>query len=153
MPSLDTATLINWVVSVLIGLVFGIGSAWVTHRYQRQRDDIAWEREKTKLREQFEHEKRLLELQFQQRLKELEQQSSQQQSSRVRDEILKGVDDPDKTIEELQRARRRIYTPPQYTPPQHRDVRRESQPIYLLVMIVMIMIISTLLVLLPILQK
>ncbi len=80
MPSLDISTLVNWMVSGFIGLIFGLVTAWVTHRYQRKRDDIAWEREKEKLQEQFEHEKRLLELQFQQRLKELEELSSEQRS-------------------------------------------------------------------------
>ena len=150
MPSLDIATLINWAVSGFIGLMFGIGSAWVTHRYQRQRDDIAWEREKAKLREQFEHEKRLLELQFQQRLKELEQQSSQQQSSRIRDEILKGVDNPDRAIQELQRARVYLQPLPSYRPPEGAP----SASLGLgLVVILVIAIVSMIIFLLPILLR
>jgi len=108
MTSFDTSAVINWVISGFIGLVFGIISAWITHRYQKERDSIAWEREKEKLRQQFEHELKMLEVQFQQRLVESEQQAAQKQVSRVRDEILKGVDNPNKSLNELLLARRQM---------------------------------------------
>jgi len=155
MPALDISTLVNWVVSGFIGLVFGVVSAWVTHRYQKERDSITWEREKEKLREQFEHEKILLELQFQQRLKELEQQSVQQQSGRVREEILKGVDNPDKAIEELQRARQRIYAPPAMPIMQSsRSPAPRARPASIsLVIIVVIVVLALVICLVPILLQ
>jgi hypothetical protein len=109
MPSLDISTLINWLVSGFIGLIFGVGGAWVAHRYQRQRDDIAWKREKEKLRKQFEHDKKMLQLGFEQKLREVEQQ-------RIRENLLRGVESPDRTIEELQRAKQRIHTPSMLPP-------------------------------------
>lgn len=112
MLSVDIPILVNLLMSGLIGFIVGIGSAWVTHHYHRQRDDIAWRREKAKLQEQSEHEKTMLELQFQQRVKELEQQSAQEQRLRIKEELLKGIENPDKAIEELQRARQRIAASP-----------------------------------------
>jgi hypothetical protein len=82
--SIDVPTLVNWIVSGFIGLAFGIISAWVTYRYGRKRDDIAWQREKEKLQRQFEHEKVVLQGQYQQRLDELERQATQS----IRDDIL-----------------------------------------------------------------
>ena len=79
--SIDVPTLVKLIVSGFIGLAFGIISAWVTYRYERKRDDIAWEREKEKLQRQFEHEKLVLQAQYQQRLDELERRA-------IRDEIL-----------------------------------------------------------------
>jgi hypothetical protein len=111
MPAIDTSTLVNWLVSGLIGLVLGFASAWVTHRYQRQRDDVGWEREKAKLEEQFEHDKEMLELQFQQRIKELEQKLQHDQGTALRAELTKGIDNPDEVIGNLQRAKARIAGP------------------------------------------
>ncbi|MEM4234688.1 MAG: hypothetical protein QXU75_06040 [Candidatus Methanomethylicaceae archaeon] len=150
MPLLDIGTLVNWLVSGFIGLIFGIGSAWVTYRYQRRRDDIAWEREKEKLREQFEHDKRMLEQQFQQRIKELEYQLSQQQSLRLREEILKGVDNPAKAIEELQRAEQMIYAP--LPPPSPYLIPRAQLRFnWVAIVIIAIVILSLVICLIPIL--
>ena len=105
MTSIDTPTLVNWIVSGFIGLCFGIISAWVTYRYERKRDDIAWEREKERLQQQFEHERKLVALEFQQKLEELTQEKLQEQNSQIRSDILKGVENSAKTLEELERTR------------------------------------------------
>lgn len=99
MTSLDIPFIINTIFVAIVGSFFGgIVGAWVTHVYQRKRDDIAWEREKEKLKKSFEHERDMLELQFQQRLDELQKQLSQQQSAQLRNDILKGVDNPQRAI-------------------------------------------------------
>jgi len=76
---LDMQLISNWIISGLIGLLFGIISAWVTHRYERKRDDISWEHEKVKLGQQFQQEKELMELQFRQKLSDYESGISQQE--------------------------------------------------------------------------
>jgi len=143
-------------VSGAIGCLFGVALAWVTYRYNKIRDDVSWEREKEKLRlqwdqehelliekwqkeqegkekewnqtqvrfqdqweqekkklelqreqqlvllqQQWEHDKELQILQFQQRLREYEQQIVDQEKIRLRDAILKGLDNPTKAILEL----------------------------------------------------
>lgn len=98
MPTLDTTALFNWIISGLIGLIFGSIGAWYTHRLQIKRENLAWQREKEKLQERFEQEKSLLEIQFNQKLLELEKQATQQQSNQVRTEILKGVENPEEVI-------------------------------------------------------
>jgi hypothetical protein len=108
MVSLHITSVMNWVISGFIGLLFGIIGAWATHRFQKERDSIAWESEKEKLREQFEYEKRLIEVQFEQRLIEYVRQSEQQQRQRIREEILKGVDNPQETLDVLLKGEREI---------------------------------------------
>jgi len=54
MTSIDIATLVNLIASGFIGFCFGAISTWLKYRYDRKRDDIAWEREKKKqLREEL----------------------------------------------------------------------------------------------------
>lgn len=105
MGQIDWAILINWIVSGFIGLVFGILGGWVTYRRDRIRDDIAWQREKQQFQEDWQRQKELLEIQFDQRLKELELQFSREENERLRNTLLKGVDNPIATIGNLQRAR------------------------------------------------
>jgi hypothetical protein len=68
---IDWSTFVNWIITGLLGIVFGTGSAWVTYRYNRKRDDTQWERdrklreedwqrEQQKLKEQWEHEQQTL---------------------------------------------------------------------------------------------
>jgi hypothetical protein len=108
MVPLHITSMMNWVIPGFIGLLFGFISAWATHRFQKERDSIAWEREKAKLREQFEYEKRLIEIQFEQRLIEYVRQSEQQQRNRIREEILKGVDNPQQALDALLKGEREI---------------------------------------------
>jgi len=104
----DAQSITNWIISGLIGLVFGIISAWVTHRYERKRDDISWQHEKEKLTQQFKQEKELVEIQFQQRLLELEKTISIQTSKEIRMSLTKGLENPEKEIKNLDRARSEI---------------------------------------------
>ena len=101
MTPIDIPTLLNWLVPGIIGLLLGTFSSWLANRYQRRRDDIAWAREQEKLKQNFEHEKSMLALQFQQKLEELEQQLSLQKSARLREQILKDVDDANRVIREI----------------------------------------------------
>ncbi len=103
MATIDFPTIINWIGSGFIGLIFGVVGAWVAYRYERKRDDISWEREKEKLQQQFTHDRDILELQFQQRIIELEKQLSEQQRSQIREDLTKGLDKPEETINNLQR--------------------------------------------------
>ena len=105
MSNFDLPTLINWLASGFIGFVFGIAGTWVTYRYERRRDDIAWKREKEKLEKQFEQDRLLLEIQLQQKLKEAEQQAAEKRNDEVRKELLKGVDNPAKAMQELKQSR------------------------------------------------
>jgi len=104
MPQIDSSTLANWLMSGFVGLVFGIIGAWVTHRLNRVRDDIAWEREKTRLQQQWQHERESLEAQFQQRLKELELQFRREDVEHLKEYILRGIDDPTVIVKALQKA-------------------------------------------------
>jgi len=104
MSTIDWPLLINWIVSGLIGLVFGVISAWIAYRYERKRDDIAWQREKEKLQQQHRHDQELLEIQFEQKIKELEQQLTREQTSQLRERLIQGIDNPQKTIETLQHS-------------------------------------------------
>ena len=108
MPSIDISILINWIASGIIGLIFGIIGSWVAHRYDRKRDDISWEREKEKLQQQFKHDIELLELQSQQRISELEKQLSEQQNLKIRDELTRGLDKPEETINNLKHVESQI---------------------------------------------
>jgi WXG100 family type VII secretion target len=80
-------------------------SAWISYRYERKRDDIAWQREREKLQEQHRHDLELLEKQFQQKIIELEQQLAREQTSQLRNRLTQGIDNAQETIENLQRAR------------------------------------------------
>ena len=108
MPTFDIVILINWVGSGLIGFLFGVATTWVTFRFERKRDDIAWKREKEKLYIQFLHDKELLILEFEQKTKELEEQLQQQQIEHIRKDILKGVDNPIQAIRDLENMRERL---------------------------------------------
>ena|SRR5215213_8351264 len=100
--SFDFSMFINTIFVAMVGSFFGsIVGAWVTHHYQRKRDDIAWEREKEKLKQQFQHEGEILEKQFQNRMSELEIQLQQRVEAQFREAITKGVDTPEKTIAAL----------------------------------------------------
>ncbi len=101
MLTIDTTILVNWIVSGFVGLIFGIISAWITYRYERKRDDAAWEREKEKLQQQFNHDIYLLEMQHQQRIKEFETQLIEQKRESINKELLKGIDNPGREIEKL----------------------------------------------------
>ena len=105
MPTIDWALLINWIVSGFIGFVFGMISAWISYRYERKRDDIAWQREREKLQEQHRHDLELLEKQFQQKMIELEQQLARERTSQLRNRLTQGIDNAQETIENLQRSR------------------------------------------------
>ena len=101
MPSIDISVLINWIISGFIGLFFGIISAWFTHRYEKKRDDIAWEREKEKLKQQFDHEVKMLEAQHQQKMIDFERQLREQRHENIRKELLRGVDDAENEIKKI----------------------------------------------------
>jgi WXG100 family type VII secretion target len=104
-PTIDWALLINWIVSGFIGFVFGMISAWISYRFERKRDDIAWQREREKLQEQHRHDLELLEKQFQQKIIELQEQLAREQTSQLRNRLLQGIDNAQETIETLQRSR------------------------------------------------
>jgi hypothetical protein len=95
---IDVPTLMNWVISGCIGFFFGVALAWVRFRYERKRDDINWEREKAKLQQQFEQDKGLLALQFQQRINELERTSIEQKNLALREELVRGLDNPEEAL-------------------------------------------------------
>jgi hypothetical protein len=105
MTNFDLPTLINWLASGFIGFIFGIAGTWITYRYERIRDDIAWKREKEKLEKQFEQDKLLLELQFEQKLKEADHQFTQKRSIEIRQELMQGMDNPGKALQNLQRSK------------------------------------------------
>jgi hypothetical protein len=132
------ATLINWIVTGLLGVIFGAASAWVAYRYQRKRDDIKWKREKEQrqeelqqykekrleewqqaqktmqiqweheqqeLRKKWDHDKDLLFIQSEERLKLFEQQVIHEENNRIREELLVGLENPAKTIAELEQLK------------------------------------------------
>jgi hypothetical protein len=108
MSAIDTSVLVNWVISGFIGLIFGVISAWVTYRYGLKRDDISWEREKTKLQQQFQHDRELLKVQFEQRIQELEQQLAHQEQLQLREKLTQGIENANQTIENIQRSELRL---------------------------------------------
>ncbi len=108
MGQIDWVLSMNWVVSGLIGLVFGIIGGWATYRFDRKRDDLAWERDKQRIQDEWQHQKRLLEAQFEQRLEELEAQLEREESERLRNTLLRGVDNPDEAIARALRAKVRL---------------------------------------------
>jgi hypothetical protein len=76
MIALDPSTITGWVISGLIALLFGLVNAWVTHKYQKARDDRTWTREMEELEHQLEHGIEMLQLSFQQKTGELAVQNS-----------------------------------------------------------------------------
>lgn len=81
MSNIDTPILINWIVSGLIACIFGAISAWLAYRYQKRRDDIAWNREKERMQHQFQNDlERLRE--------EVKQELYKQQEIAIRSEVL-----------------------------------------------------------------
>jgi len=106
MPTIDIPTLVNWLATGFIGLFFGIIGAWVAYRYERKRDDIAWEREKEKLRQQFEHEKESLASQYQQKLEEMNQHVLQERELQIRNTLLRGVENPAATLANMERSQK-----------------------------------------------
>jgi len=97
MTAIDWVLLGNWIGSGFIGLLFGIIGGYVTHRFQRNRDNLLWEREKTKL-----------EMTWQQKIHELEIQFLRQEQKQLREHIIKGVDDPARQIEIISTGNERI---------------------------------------------
>lgn len=114
MLTTDWSLLINWLVSGIIGLLFGVALAYATYRLQRVRDEIAWEREKVKMTTEWEHEREKIEAERRyerehleaQRKQDLEKQNlhfertwalreeeqKRKEAERIRLEIVKGVD-------------------------------------------------------------
>ena len=105
---LDIQSISNWIISGFIGLIFGIISAWLTHRYEKKRDEVAWEHEKEKLNQQFKQEKELVAIQFRQHIIELERQLSEQKSIAIRSSLTKGLENPEKEIQTIERSNVRI---------------------------------------------
>lgn len=105
MGQIDWVVSMNWVISGLIGLIFGIIGGWATYRFDRKRDDIAWERDKQRIQDEWQHQKKLLESQFEQRLVELEAELKREESERLRSTLLRGVDDPAAAINRAMRAK------------------------------------------------
>ena len=89
MSQIDWPTLMNWIISGIIGAIFGIIGTWIAHRFARKRDDINWQRK-------LEEQKRQLILEQQQQSKE-----------RLREQILKDVNNPG-VIRELSKEFRNI---------------------------------------------
>jgi hypothetical protein len=87
---IDWATLLNWIFSGLIALIFGIIGTWATYRFERKRDDIRWQRDKQQLEEQWN-----------QKLREIELQLANQAKQERRDDIVKGLDDPARELQKL----------------------------------------------------
>jgi len=79
--NIDTPTLMNWITAALIATVFGALSALVAHYFQRQRDDVAWNREKEKMQRQTNNDLEKLH-------EEIRQELYKQRELVVRSEIL-----------------------------------------------------------------
>lgn len=112
---IDWPAFANWIITGLLGVLFGTASGWVTYRYQRRQDDIKWEREKELRREDWQREQEKMKQQWEREQAQLRQQwehemslraleVDEQKRSRFREELLKGTDDPLKAIADLQRA-------------------------------------------------
>jgi len=105
MGQIDWILSMNWIISGFIGLLFGIIGGWATYRFDRKRDDIAWEREKQRIQDEWQHQRELLEVQFNQKLAELETQLRREENERLRSTLLRGVDNPAEAIDRAMRAR------------------------------------------------
>jgi hypothetical protein len=99
MTSIDWPMLINWIVSGLIGLLFGVIGGYVTYRLERNRDDVRWERERANLEQQFKHDREQMELVWQQKLQELQIQFMREDQKKLRDDIMVVLQDPLKIIQ------------------------------------------------------
>ena len=97
----DAATLVNWVASGLVGLAFGLVSAWATHRFARKRDDIAWQRELAKLQHEHEQEREMAAVEFRQKMAELEDRHARESRVALKEELIKGLDHPGETLRSL----------------------------------------------------
>lgn len=106
MPSIDWSLFLNWIVTGIIGLVFGIIGGYVTYRLERKRDDLQWERERLKLELQWKHDREQMELVWKQKVQELELQFVRQDQTRLRDEILMGLNNPSRQIQVILDATR-----------------------------------------------
>jgi len=101
----DIPFIINTIFVAAVGSFFGsIVGVWVSHHYQKKRDDITWERDKDKLKAQFAHDMELAQVQFQYKLNELEQQFRQQQSIQLRNEIMRDVNNPEAVIQAIEKV-------------------------------------------------
>ncbi len=97
MPFVDLTSLLDYIVSGVVGLLFGgIIGGFITYRFDRKRDDLRWERDKQQLEKQWKHEKEL-------RLKELETQYKEEKANNLRKQLLIGVERPMESIAEAQR--------------------------------------------------
>jgi hypothetical protein len=83
--TIDWATLVNWIISGLVGFIFGVIGTTLQHRLDRKRDDLAWQRKLEELQRQWEHENEV-------RLKELLRQQEEKASERIRAELTTGLD-------------------------------------------------------------
>lgn len=108
MPPIDWTILINWIVTGFIGLVFGIIGGYATYRYDRKRDELQWEREIAKLAQQWKHEQEQMEIVWQQKLQELEIQFIREEQSRLRGELLRGIDNPSREIQIITQSIKRV---------------------------------------------
>lgn len=98
----DIPFIVNTIFVAAVGSFFGsIVGAWVTHYYQKKRDDLAWGREIEKLTKEFNHDIEMANLNNQNELKKLEQQFIQQQHSQIRSEIMKDVHNPEAILQAI----------------------------------------------------
>jgi len=137
MSQIDVPTLVNWIVTGVIGLVFGIVSASVVHRYQRRRDDIAWDREKllqqqkfdqekSQLQERFRHERAGWEAGFLERQRQAVLEAEQKKRNDLRAQLTSGVSDPAKAIRSIKQADRLIAIHDNVTPDSMRSSARSA---------------------------
>lgn len=104
MPPIDVSILVNWMISGLIGLCFGIIGAYVAHKLAKTRDDLQWEHEKLKLEQQFKHDREQMEVVWQQKLEELKLQQTREDLARLRNDLYRGVDNPIPAIQSYTRT-------------------------------------------------
>lgn len=83
--TIDLSTLINWIISGLIGLIFGVIGTALKYRFDRQRDDFAWERKLEEMRRQWEHESEV-------HLKRLIQEQQEKERDQIRADLTGGLD-------------------------------------------------------------
>ena len=86
----DWTHLSNWLISGFIGLLFGVVGTLVTYKLNRRKDDIAWEREREKIKHQWQHDIELLERQLQEK-----------REDENKADLTKGVDNAIDTIKNL----------------------------------------------------
>lgn len=99
-----------------LGLLVGLGLAFLAHFLTERRDNQKWQHDRKALEETFSHEKQAavemfrfekekLELVWQQRLQELEIEWLREERNQLRERILKGVDVADVAIPRLIKTR------------------------------------------------